>query len=138
MDEGELLALLHGVRKEPIRVCRLPWLARHALQSSTDLVLLSPQTVAKQEAKHHDPSLQLYRKAVAAIENGFIRKAGEHKVQFIYHEEILENGKKKTLSYIATVKTTTQRHENYLVSIHRARKNDVRKTFNRTKPIKMV
>lgn len=131
MDELELLALLTGVRKTPIFVCHVSTRLRLILRASTTHVLLSPETVRKQEAKHRGSSADLYRLAPTIIASEFVRFDAENRrVICIWHAPKNELGKVK--SYKAVVKATRTGHELFLMSVHRVDKTSVRSVFKRT------
>ena len=131
MTEEELLALLSGTRKTPVRVCRIPQALAGLIGALTTSVWLSHNTICKQESKHHSPSLKPYLLAPTIISKGYRRIQPPKHLVFIHH---IRNGKIR--SWRATVKATNDGRELYLVSVHRQRKSDVRATYKRTLSIK--
>ena len=127
MNEQELIALLTGMRKDPIFVCRISQDMAAAIGVADTAVWLSRETVVKQESKHSEPSKRLYLRAPHIIANGFVRVQPPHHLIFIYHEKM-----EKLRSFQAVVKATQAGHELYLVSIHRVDRTGVRATHRKT------
>jgi len=134
MDESELLALLAGVRTTPIFVCHLATRLVRLLGASTTRVLLSPQTMAKEEAKHRAANHDLYKLAATILASPFVRIDEKTKrLIFVWHSPKDARGKVK--SYKAVVKATANGRELYLMSVHRMDRTSVRSVFKRTKSL---
>ena len=131
MDEAELLALLNGVRTTPILVCQLaPRLAK-LLGAGTTRVLLSPETMAKEEAKHRAANHDLYMLAPLILSSPFVRVDEKNgRLIFIWHAPRDPDGKVR--SYKGVIKATKEKHELYLMSVHRVDRTGVRSSYRRT------
>ena len=125
MDDRELLDLLTGVRAHPIRVGRItPYRAR-LIGAGTTIVMLSHYTLAKQETKHKDETLNLYRIGAAALSSDDARVHPPRKMNFRF---CALDGKE----YRATIKANAAGTEIYLVSVHELKKNQWQATCSRT------
>lgn len=130
MDDEELFALLTGIRKRPVRVGRISQFHAGLIGSNSTVVLLSAETVKKQESKHKDPTLALYLLAPLALSSSFVRVEEPRKLIFLHHGPKDANGKRKSYRYV--VKATRNGQELYLVSMHQLKAGDVRAMFRRT------
>src|SRR6059058_5220549 len=109
MDEAELLALLHGIREAPIRVCRMNSYFPGKIGAHTNVVLLSRDTVSHMEAKHRQRDLKLYRLAETIINYGTLYEVEARKVIAVWHAPPDEGGKVEI--YKAVLKATKNGRE---------------------------
>ena len=117
MDETELLALLCGTRTAHVRVCRMNTQTANKIGSSTNIVLLSRQTVAKLEAKHNTRDFLLYRLAETIICEGTLHRDTELTVVAIWHSPPDALGKVEI--YKAVLKAARHGREIFLSTVHR-------------------
>jgi hypothetical protein len=125
MDESELLALLTGIRTSPIRLGRISAYRARLIGATTTVVMLSPYTLGKQESKHRDETLNLYRVAAASLCSDDARIDPPRKINFLF---CTIDGKE----YRSTIKANEAGTEIYLASVHELKKNQWKATVRRT------
>ena len=79
-------------------------------------ILLSEKTLAKQKVSHPDLTIEEYQLLPEIFHKGRVIRENEHNIHFYAIRGRL---------YKAVVKITQKRHENYLTTFHRARKQQV-------------
>jgi hypothetical protein len=125
MDERELLDLLTGVRTHPIRMGRISQLRASLIGAGTNVVMLSRDTLTKQEIKHRDATLNLYRIGAASLCSLDARVDPPRKMNFLLRSV---DGKE----YRTTIKANGAGTEIYMVSVHELKKNQWKSTCSRT------
>ena len=86
------------------------------LKATQKAVLLSDETLSKQKAHHPELTLEEYQLIPEILVKGKVITEGEQKLVFF---------KKDKRLYLAAVKTTEDKTENYLVSFFRAKPDDI-------------
>ena len=79
-------------------------------------VLLSDETLAKQRVSHLDLTMEEYQLLPEIFHKGRVIRENKHNIHFYAIRGRL---------YKAVVKITQKRHENYLTTFHRARREQV-------------
>ena len=111
-----------------------------ALKAKQRAVALSAENVAKQKA-HHDYkqlTFEEYQLMPTIINQGrVILKDNGKNIVFFHHLDRKDSkGQTKKQLYELVIKTTRIHHENYILSFHRAKKQDIKSTENKGRVIR--
>jgi hypothetical protein len=125
MDVDHLRALLAGERQEPLIVGHVydPALVRLIRAANAHAVLLSRDTVIKQESRHPDIGFDQYRLLPYILRYGYIGQEWPDQLTFSWVDH---DGRR----YRAMVKATV-RTELFVTSLHRCAAKQMKAIFNR-------